>query len=119
MLEYRIPRLTLQPIIENAILHGILEKASRRGTIVITGWLEESSIILLVSDDGVGIPEDKLGKILTSQMGTGSGSHIAVFNTHRRLQILFGENYGLAYSSRLGEGTDVEIRIPLMKQKPE
>ena len=119
MLEYRIPRLTLQPIIENAILHGILEKASRRGTIVITGWLEESSIILLVSDDGVGIPEDKLGKILTSQMGTGSGSHIAVFNTHRRLQILFGENYGLAYSSRLGEGTDVEIRIPVMKQKPE
>ena len=47
--------MTLQPVVENAILHGILEKESKSGTIVLTGWLEESDIVILISDDGVGI----------------------------------------------------------------
>ena len=54
--EYQIPKLTLQPIIENAILHGILEKSSKSGTIVLTGWMEDEDIVLLISDDGIGIP---------------------------------------------------------------
>lgn len=111
--EYQIPRLTLQPIVENAILHGILEKGTHRGTIVITGWLEDQDVVLLVTDDGVGIPEDILASILTKKnVSTGKGNQIAVYNTHRRLQILYGERYGLTYRSTVGEGTEVEIRIP-------
>ena len=116
LMEYQIPRLTLQPVIENAILHGILEKESKEGTIVLTGWMEEEDIILLVSDDGVGIPPENLSTILS---GTGKsisgGSNIAIYNTHRRLQLLYGECYGLSYSSPPGEGTEVQIRIPAHK----
>ena len=111
--EHPIPRLTLQPVIENAIQHGILEKESRKGTIVLTGWEDEGDIVLLVSDDGVGIPEDILKTILTgSGKSASGGTNIAVYNTHRRLQLLYGPKYGLHYESRPGQGTEVEIRIP-------
>jgi len=113
MMEYRIPRLTLQPVIENCILHGILEKESRKGTIVLTGWIEEGTMILLISDDGIGMSPEKVKDILTGRIETtGKGNHIAIYNTHRRLQILYGEDYGLHYSSTPGHGTEVELRIP-------
>ncbi|MDO4518731.1 MAG: histidine kinase [Eubacteriales bacterium] len=113
---YQIPKLTLQPVIENAILHGILAKDSKSGTIVLTGWLEGNDVVLFISDNGVGIPKEKLDVILT---GSGNsfrgGNNIAVYNTHRRLQVLYGSNYGLHYSSQLGQGTEVEIRIPALR----
>ena len=114
LLEYRIPRLTLQPIVENAILHGILEKPERKGTIVLTGWMEGNDIVLLLSDDGVGIPEDRLPKVLTGELTTGGGSRIAVVNTHRRLMAAFGKEYGLSFESTPGQGTEVTIRFPAL-----
>ena len=114
--EYQIPKLTLQPVIENSILHGILEKESKSGTIVLTGWLEDEDVVLLISDDGVGIPADKLPTIVSGEGSSSSGgTNIAVYNTHRRLQILYGEAYGLTYSSEEGKGTEVQIRIPALK----
>ncbi len=116
LLGYQIPKLTLQPVIENAVLHGILEKDSKSGTIVLTCWMEGEDIVILVSDDGVGIPPQKLATILTGDGKSSSGgTNIAVYNTHRRLQILYGEEYGLSYSSVPGRGTDVQIRIPARK----
>lgn len=111
---HSIPKLTLQPVIENAILHGIREKEDKSGTIVLTGWTEDGDIVLLVSDDGIGIPPERLSTILTGNgQGSGSGTNIAIYNTHRRLQLLYGKKYGLTYHSQPGEGTEVEIRIPL------
>lgn len=116
--EYQIPKLTLQPVVENSILHGILEKESKSGTIVITGWMENEDVVLLVSDDGVGIPPEILSTILSGNGNSQSGgTNIAVYNTHRRLQILYGNDYGLTYSSKLGEGTEVEIRFPAHREK--
>lgn len=116
--EYQIPKLTLQPVVENSILHGILEKESKFGTIVITGWMENEDVVLLVSDDGVGIPPDILSTILSGNGNSQSGgTNIAVYNTHRRLQILYGNDYGLTYSSKPGEGTEVEIRFPAHREK--
>lgn len=113
LMEYQIPKLTLQPVIENSILHGILEKDTKSGTIVLTGWMEDRDIVLLISDDGVGIAEEKLPVILTGAGKSASGgTNIAVYNTHRRLQILYGETYGLSYSSKQGNGTEVQIRFP-------
>jgi two-component system sensor histidine kinase YesM len=102
--------------VENAILHGILEKETKEGTIVLTGWTEDEDIVLLISDDGVGIPANKLPTILsgTGQSSSG-GTNIAIYNTHRRLQILYGDRYGLTYSSKPGQGTEVLIRIPMSK----
>ena len=113
LMEYQIPKLTLQPVIENSILHGILEKPSKSGTIVLTGWMENGDIVLLISDDGVGISPDKLPVILSGE-GTSisGGTNIAIYNTHRRLQVLYGTEYGLTYSSDVGKGTEVQIRIP-------
>lgn len=118
LMEYQIPKLTLQPVIENSILHGILEKPSKSGTIVLTGWMENGDIVLLISDDGVGISPDKLPVILSGE-GTSisGGTNIAIYNTHRRLQVLYGTEYGLTYSSDVGKGTEVQIRIPAKKDE--
>lgn len=114
LLEHSIPKLTLQPVIENCILHGIMEKKEKKGTIVLTSWQEESSIVILISDDGIGIPPEKLKNILSEkQISAGApGTNIAIYNTHRRLQLIYGAAYGLKYTSTPGNGTDAEIRIP-------
>ena len=116
LMDDQIPKLTLQPVVENAILHGILETDSKSGTIVLTGWLEDQDLVLLISDDGVGMSKEKLDTILTGTgSSSGKGTNIAIYNTHRRLQILYGPDYGLFYSSEPGKGTEVQIRIPARK----
>lgn len=119
--DYQIPKLTLQPVIENSVLHGILEKDTKTGTIVLTGWMEDEDIVLLISDDGVGIPPEKLSTIISGNSAGSSsgGTNIAVYNTHRRLQLLYGNDYGLTYTSRQGQGTEVQIRIPAQRQPRE
>jgi two-component system sensor histidine kinase YesM len=112
MLEYSMPKLIFQPIVENSILHGILEKPVKEGNIVIMGWMEKEVMVFTVSDDGVGIPAKKLETILTGTDADGSGSNIAVCNTHKRIQLAYGSQYGLHYRSEAGSGTEVEIRIP-------
>lgn len=116
MMDYEIPKLVLQPLVENAIMHGIFEKEEKMGTILITGWLEDEVLVLIVSDDGVGISEDKLKIILTGAGESISGSNIGIYNTHERLQLFYNNtDFGLAYSSNEGNGTEVEIRIPAKK----
>lgn len=111
--QYAIPKLTLQPIIENAILHGILEKPEKKGSIVLTGWCEEEKIVLLVSDDGAGIPASKIGSVLKGGANPAtSGTNIAVANIDKRLKLFYGESYGLHYESVYGQGTDVTITFP-------
>lgn len=115
LLDYQIPKLTLQPVIENAILHGILETEQKSGTIVLTGWMEEDDLVLMISDDGVGIPPDKLKTILTGSGKSSRGTNIAIYNTHQRFQLLYGDSYGLSYSSTPGAGTEVQIRLPALR----
>ena len=109
-----MPKLIFQPLVENSIIHGIIEKEEKTGSIVLTGWMEDEDIVLLLSDDGVGIDPDILPKFLdgTFHNPQSKGSNVAVYNTHRRLQILYGERYGLSFSSTKGYGTEVQIRIP-------
>ena len=111
MLDCTIPKLVFQPIVENALLHGILEKEDRSGTIVIAGWREDPYLVFVVSDDGVGISPEKLSTILTGEGQSKKGSNIGVYNTHRRLQLYYDETCGLTYRSEEGEMTEVEIRI--------
>ena len=85
--------------------------------IFLTGWMEGNDIVLLISDDGVGISPEILPTILSGNgNSTSGGTNIAIYNTHRRLQILYGPDYGLTYSSEPGHGTEVEIRIPAKKE---
>ena len=116
ILDFEIPKLVLQPIVENAILHGILGKESKAGNIVIMAWMEGDDIVFVVSDDGIGIPQDQIGRILTGEGQSNSGSNIGIYNTHRRLQLFYDDqNFGLSYRSTFGLGTEVEVRIPAVE----
>lgn len=108
----RLPKLTLQPIVENAVIHGILEKESGEGNIVLTAWTDEDDVIIMISDDGVGMDKETLDGIISGTTKGNGGTNIAVVNTHRRLQMLYGNEYGLTYKSTPGEGTEVQIKIP-------
>ncbi len=114
ILDFEIPKLVLQPIVENSIQHGIFEKESKEGTIVIMAWTEGNDIVFVISDDGVGIPPEKLPCILDGTYEDGKGSNIGIYNTHLRLQLLYGETYGLHYESTPGTGTEVQVKLPAM-----
>lgn len=112
ILDFEIPKLVLQPIVENSIQHGIFEKESKEGTIVIMAWMEGEDIVFVISDDGVGIPPEKVPFILAGTYEDGRGSNIGIYNTHLRLQLLYGKGYGLHYESTPGQGTEVQVRLP-------
>lgn len=112
MVQCSIPRLTFQPIVENSIQHGIQMKEDKSGTIVITGWTEDDTMVILISDDGVGMPAEQLKQVLCGRGKSKKGSNIGVYNTHQRLRLLYGERAGLHYESEVGTGTEVTIRIP-------
>ncbi|MCF0146467.1 MAG: sensor histidine kinase [Eubacterium sp.] len=113
--EVKIPKLVFQPIVENAILHGLFEREEKSGSIVITGWAEGNEIVFSISDTGVGIGREDLMLILEGKL-KGSGSNIGISNTHQRLQFIYGENCGLHYESEKGVGTEVTVRI---RRQPE
>lgn len=115
MLEYTIPKIIFQPVVENAIQHGIFGKESKEGNIVITGWMEEDTLVFIISDDGVGMAEDMIQEILAGNIASTSGSGVGIVNTHNRLQLFYDSNFGLSYRSKLGEYTEIEIRIPALK----
>lgn len=111
-----VPKIILQPLVENAISHGIWEKKSKQGTIRVLGYEEnDQTVCIKVMDDGVGMDADTLSKVMTGSIQT-SGSSYGVKNVHARLQLMFGEEYGLSYESKEGEGTCVTIRIPHHRQ---
>lgn len=111
-----VPKIILQPLVENAISHGIWEKKSKQGTIRVLGYEEnDQTVCIKVMDDGVGMDADTLSKVMSGSIQT-SGSSYGVKNVHARLQLMFGEEYGLSYESKEGEGTCVTIRIPHHRQ---
>lgn len=112
ILDCEIPKLVLQPIVENAIQHGIFEKESKAGSVVIMAWVDGSDIVFVISDDGVGIAPEKLPLILDGSYEDGRGSNIGIYNTHLRLQLLYGKEYGLHYESTQGAGTEVQVKLP-------
>lgn len=111
-----IPQFSLQPLAENAIFHGIEPKGCA-GEIVLSVLLEEGSgdVLLRLSDDGVGMTQEQIGKALLEPEGEGAEEkfrHVGLWNVHRRLQYSFGPGYGLELESRPGEGTTVTVRLP-------
>ena len=118
--SFSIPRLTFQPIVENALLHGIMMKEEKQGTILLTGWKENDDLVFIISDDGAGIPPEKLDSLLDEkkQAATGSSSrHVGVSNTNLRLKSLYGSKYGLSFTSIPGQGTEVTVRIPALEDE--
>ena len=118
ILSYTIIKICLQPIIENAVYHGIKQK-NDKGLIKIKGLCDDNNIILIVSDDGVGIEKDaldELNKTLSETSFTNEKSHIGLSNVNQRIKIIFGDSYGIHVESTVGVGTDVYVTIPKKEQ---
>lgn len=109
LMDFPVFKILLQPLVENAILHGIREKESEEGTIAITAQESEGTLTVSVSDDGVGMPADKLLHILQSENQDREG--YGVWNIHERIRLSQGDGYGLEFSSTVGSGTTVRIKI--------
>lgn len=110
-----IPKLTLQPIVENAIIHGIEEKIGD-GSVTIKMVLTERRVIVTVSDDGIGMDAETLHRVnqwIHTRFSTKEGrGGIAISNVNNRIKLMFGESYGVCLHSALDAGTDVELTLP-------
>jgi len=135
LLDARMPRLILQPLVENALSHG-LEGKQGGGLLTIRGAPERGDAVFTISDDGIGMGADRLERIrellrradetpfepsLESRLdedaadpGPGKTRNgIALINTHRRLRLIYGPPYGIEIASEDGSGTTVTVRFPL------
>ena len=110
-----IPRFTLQPLVENAIFHGIEPKGCA-GNIEIVILRDTSGDVLIdLKDDGVGMTAEQAAKALSEpgpEEAAAKFRHVGMWNVHRRLQYSFGDGYGLSIRSQPGSGTIVTVRLP-------
>jgi two-component system sensor histidine kinase YesM len=117
LLEYKIPKLILQPLVENSILHGI-ELKKDKGTVSIRAFVAENQLNLIVMDNGLGIPPDKKDLLQmqlenTEEMQDHLGKGIGLLNVKDRLQIYYSDQYQFKLESTFGEGTSITLRLPL------
>lgn len=120
IMQQEIPKMSLQPIIENAICHGIEEMAEDTN-IYMKGYIEDEDCIIEITDAGKGMTEEEvqeLEKKIAGEIATsgGSGNGIGLKNVQDRIRITFGERYGIEIHSKLGCYTKVSVRIPLKEK---
>lgn len=121
ILSAKIPKLILQPIVENSIRHGI-EPLISGGVITMRFQIVEQRMLIIISDNGVGMEADQLNKLNENLRGlqleadskeeSDKIGGIAMTNVNTRLKLLFGDDYGICFYSTANVGTDVEITIP-------
>jgi len=112
VLSAQVPVLTIQPLVENCVKHGLADKVDG-GTVTLRARVDPltRTTLIQVSDDGVGMPPDVLSTIRNRDGSPGEGVGLA--NITERLESLFGERYRFAVDAEPGQGTRVELRIPL------
>lgn len=116
--DYQILKLTLQPLVENALYHGIKGKRGL-GHISITGQLKDGLLVFRVKDDGIGMTPERLGEVRKIIMGeredTKEKGGFGLFNVNERIRLNYGREYGLNIESIYGEGTCIWVTIPAVK----
>lgn len=120
LMDLFIPKLLIQPLLENAIVHGMEEKVEK-GTIIVTAWREDGELYIQVKDDGVGMTEDTITQLLSEDYSVKKKGHtsIGIVNVNRRIQMIYGTGYGLQIQSVLGAGTKMTIHIRAMTGEPD
>lgn len=116
IMDCQVIRILLQPLVENAIYHGI-KPMTNKGLITIKGYTKGEELFLTVMDNGMGMTEDKL-RLLQQNMSSDrikEERHIGVSNVNQRLKLYYGEEYGLEIESKEGKGTSITIRIPRIR----
>jgi len=120
LMGFYVPKLLIQPLLENAIVHGMEEKLDR-GVIIITAWQEGDDLYVQVADDGVGMTEETIAQLLNEDYSVKKKGHtsIGIVNVSRRIQMIYGTGYGLQIQSILGAGTRMTIHIRALTEEPD
>lgn len=113
-MEYRIPKLILQPFIENSFFHAFNKTAE--GTISVLIWREADDLICEIADDGDGMAAN-IESLPHTNRNRQLFSGIGVKNVHERMQLLYGPDYGVSIASKEGLGTRVKLRLPASKEE--
>ncbi len=118
LMQYKVLKLILQPLVENAIYHGI-KQTQEPGKITVKAFESGGNLIVEISDNGAGMEPEILERILTDNPikseGPRKSSGIGTSNVNQRIKLSFGEQYGLLYESTLGEGTTVVVTLPIIE----
>jgi len=117
--KYMIPKFIIQPLLENAIVHGIEPKLDP-GTVEVHVCGQDGDLMIWVIDDGVGVDRESIQRILSEEEDVEIEGHtlIGINNVNRRIQIYYGKEYGLQIKNNQGKGTRVFLRLKAMEQPP-
>jgi two-component system sensor histidine kinase YesM len=116
VLKYKTIKLILQPIIENAIYHGI-EYMVDEGKILISAKVVDDKLLYEITDNGLGMKAESIKNILSYESKNKGGSGVGVKNVHERIQLSFGKEYGVHIESELEEGTKVRVWLPILSEE--
>lgn len=108
--QYSIPKLTLQPILENAVMHGLQRKEDKNWQVWLEVRMEGGDVLLIVTDNGAGMTREVLDNLLNEPQKKEKFSY-GLYNVNQRIRLLFGEGYGVSVTSEIGRGTVVKVRI--------
>jgi two-component system sensor histidine kinase YesM len=116
-LSCRMPKMLLQPIVENAVFHG-LEAKMDKGLLKIQAYVNAvNDLVVIVEDDGMGIDEDILNEINSNLKNKKTdvleNTSIGIFNVNNRIKLTYGDAYGISVESVAGKGTKVVLKIPV------
>ena len=121
LLKQAVPKLIIQPIVENAIIHGI-ENSKNKTLLYISVKCENECIVIIVKDTGIGMTDEKVSELLKEPLnaeGDEQKAHtnLGLYAVHKRIQLMYGDLYGLTVHSQAGEGTTVTLHIPFTKKQ--
>lgn len=121
LLKQAVPKLIIQQIVENAIIHGI-ENSKNKNLLYISVKRENECIIIIVKDTGIGMTDEKVSELLKEPLnaeGDEQKAHtnLGLYAVHKRIQLMYGDLYGLTVQSQAGEGTTVTLHIPFTKKQ--
>lgn len=114
--ESLIPKLTLQPLVENSIYHGMKVKEGKRGTFYLTAYRNEDEVVIKVSDTGTGMSQDAIDEMNEQLSRYEDSFGYGVRNVNKRIELLFGEGYGLYYQKNDSGGVTVVIHLPYLTE---
>lgn len=118
ILQAKVVKLILQPLVENSIYHGIKYKEGK-GTVRIAGYLAGGCTCLEVQDDGIGMEKETLEKIFEKHVRDTRSNGVGLKNVNERIQLYYGAEYGITFESAPGKGTTAKIRLPYQKEGAE
>ncbi|MBQ3156091.1 MAG: sensor histidine kinase [Clostridia bacterium] len=117
LLDCMVPKLILQPLVENALYHGIKNRRGM-GMITVTGEEKDGKLLLKVTDNGAGMDEEQV-RILQSGIYEDKHTGLGLVNVHKRIRLYCGEPYGLSFESSVGKGSTVTVLLPMTRSLGE